>query len=761
MSNPRFNFTEYPMVAHFLLSTALVAGNPSLDEPMDVSSSEGREVVENSSMGEKAEDPTASESTNDRARPMHIDIRHIEGRGVGYDKGYTTLDAFFSPIGMDPSLIPFVDLRGHIFNDGKYAANVGLGTRSRLSSHCLGLGGNVFYDYRQSHHQVYHQVGAGIELLGPCWDVHINGYLPFAHKKSHSFNRQITGGLGAPAFAQFSGHNLYFSLVGLKDMRTVEFAMKGVDADVGFQIAKTQNIAFDGSLGPYYYWGYFEKYAAGGRAKITATWAKYFSLGVYASYDNLFHARAQGEIALTFPFGHKEIKKHKEGSPICAYPDQFAQKFVRNVDRSEIIVLDKHQTSRSATGGTFVAIDPNTGLPYIFWFVDNTSHSNGTFESPYNTLAAAESASAPNDIIYVFPGDGTTTGMDAGITLQDGQMLLGSGLSYDFLTQFGLITVPNLSSTAPHLTAPANTPVVNTQNGNKVSGLKVTANGAGSFCIGNDASAGFTNLIVTHNELFLLGTASPGVEMENATGTLLVANNTLTGVGSGSSIGFDLDLYNGQLLDIQITGNTISNVSTGMFCLPGFGPPTTRLTGTISNNTIDGDFEFGALQNANVTLDFTGNMFTGPSGNLAFSISANGIGSCNILNNSFTGIAGSGVSINSQGTSNLTCTILNNAFSNNGTAGATIRSQGSSSMHADISGNTFTNNTGVGVAAASEDTSKFCLRFKDNNSTTADTYTLTRTAPSTFTISSMSGNNPAPVQVGVFTPCPTVFCPCD
>ena len=112
-----------------------------------------------------------------------------------------------------------------------------------------------------------------------------------------------------------------------------------------------------------------------------------------------------------------------------------ADRALQRVDRQEIIIVD-HKKGKSA------AIDPATGQPYTFFFVDNTSHSQGTFESPFNTLLAAESASGPNDVIYVFTGDGTDTGMNSGITLQRGQQLLGAGINQRILTTQGTIIIP-------------------------------------------------------------------------------------------------------------------------------------------------------------------------------------------------------------------------------------------------------------------------------------------------------------------------------
>lgn len=73
-------------------------------------------------------------------------LRHIESGGIGYKDGYTTLEAFFAS---DPSqwpVTPFLDARGHIFDDGKWAANVGAGLRKLWRNRAYGI--NAYYDYR-------------------------------------------------------------------------------------------------------------------------------------------------------------------------------------------------------------------------------------------------------------------------------------------------------------------------------------------------------------------------------------------------------------------------------------------------------------------------------------------------------------------------------------------------------------------------------------------------------------------------------------
>ena len=66
---------------------------------------------------------------------MHFGVRGIlpkPGAWATRD-GYTTLEGF-GIYDKNPNFMPFLDLRGHVFNSGKLAGNFGIGGRSVLSA---------------------------------------------------------------------------------------------------------------------------------------------------------------------------------------------------------------------------------------------------------------------------------------------------------------------------------------------------------------------------------------------------------------------------------------------------------------------------------------------------------------------------------------------------------------------------------------------------------------------------------------------------
>lgn len=86
--------------------------------------------------------------------------KHRESEGVGYKDGYTTLELFFAPNSVN-RLQYFLDARGHVFNTGKFASNIGTGMRIALYEK-LALGLNGYWDYRQVKHLPCNQMGRGL-----------------------------------------------------------------------------------------------------------------------------------------------------------------------------------------------------------------------------------------------------------------------------------------------------------------------------------------------------------------------------------------------------------------------------------------------------------------------------------------------------------------------------------------------------------------------------------------------------------------------
>lgn len=450
---------------------------------------------------------TSEEYCGCTPRPERIEVRHIEAKGIGYNKGYTTVEGFFViPSTLENDWVPFLDIRGHVFNDGRPAANAGLGLRY-LSSRVWGA--NIYYDYRKTSRVHYNQIGAGLETLGNIWDFRINGYFPVGKRESGSYHFK---------FDRFKGNRMI-----LKSKR--EFAMIGGNAEVGAHAYHSRKVDLYAAAGPYYFAGQGRS-TWGGEGRLAFTGFNCLRLQVSGSYDRIFKGIVQGEIGLFYSWGEKKMVKKRECMDCCD-SRMIVKRALQRVDRQEIIVAS-HKREKSA------AINPVTGDPYTFWFVNNLSHSLGTFESPFNTLAAAESASGPNDVIYVYPGDGTDTGMNKGIILKQGQQFLGAGIDQVIPTTKGKITIPAQASGLPFI---SNTLATNTwgvhlsESNNVVSGFHIQDNlgvQVGSAAIRSSpiTISNGVNYLIQNNVLSTFKEGN-GINIDGGKGQVAIINNTI------------------------------------------------------------------------------------------------------------------------------------------------------------------------------------------------------------------------------------------
>jgi hypothetical protein len=501
---------------------------------------------------------------------MHASVRHTENKGVGYIDGYTTLE-WFGIYDHDPQFMPFLDFRGHVFNDGKFAANLGIGERTLLPSidHLFGL--YATYDMRQENHGLHiNQVGVGLELLGSRMEYRVNGYFPFGHHESHKYRHR---------FSRFEGNSVVLQY-------KQKHVMAGTDAEIGVHMTQSTRHDVYLGVGPYYFIA-DDSSLWGGKARLLWRYKDYISLEGSYSYDHVFKNIGQGTIAFSYPFG-KKLKKKKEE---CTARENLA--FARAAfapHRFEIPVVHTKTHHHKA-------INPVTGQPQGVLFVNNTSHSAGTFESPFPTLAQAENASSPNDIIYVFPGDGTTTGMNAGIVLQDGQMLFGSGMPQYLETTVGRIKIPAFSQTAPRISSVGD--CVTLGNGNEVAGFFITTDS--SAVISGPLHTNGANI---HNNVINPGVTGIGI---NGYGNLNIQDNVIFGNGFAFNFGVALSFADGQFTNANISGNQISNLGFGILLQPVHFSGTASGVVNVFENTV---FHFGtrAIQVLNGMANSTFNM---------------------------------------------------------------------------------------------------------------------------------------------------------
>jgi len=221
------------------------------------------------------------------------------------------------------------------------------------------------------------------------------------------------------------------------------------------------------------------------------------------------------------------------------------------------------------------------------WYVRNnaTAGGNGTSATPFDTLLEAENASLVNDYIFVYFGNGSTTGQNAGIVLKTGQHLIGehNGLSIPVnLNGNGAPTDlivatpgnrPLLDHTGAGLSAVSAFNAVPTE----IVGLNLAGNANGIDITTTAAFAGSAALQIRDNVVGSAG--AEGIDI-NAAGTgtltLLVHDNTVTATGNG--------------IDITNTGTGSSRLS------------------RFDDNVIGGNSAAGGIELSNLIIDATPNL---------------------------------------------------------------------------------------------------------------------------------------------------------
>ncbi len=201
----------------------------------------------------------------------------------------------------------------------------------------------------------------------------------------------------------------------------------------------------------------------------------------------------------------------------------------------------------------------NLNIQSMVWYVKNDAPPGGSgrSNSPFNTLAAAQSASAANSTIYVYRGDGTHSGQDAGISLKQGQRLIGAGVALDVPVQ--LNSGPPVTTLLPAGEAP----LLSNQSGIGVradSGADIEIRGlnlsdtleAVNIQVAN---ANTSSVVIRDNTISGAGTTGITVRASGSgTLNLDVRKNTLNVSGAG----FGLQNLAQGLLVLQFSENTVT-----------------------------------------------------------------------------------------------------------------------------------------------------------------------------------------------------------
>jgi hypothetical protein len=543
-------------------------------------------------------------------------------RGLGYQGSYMTVGGYIPYAEDDLGGLWAADMRGHLSNYGGFFSNVGAVRKQFIGGTLLGVGVYWDYDgdtnmypatsaYGSAFGHSYNQVGVSGEWLTDYGNLRSNGYIPVGT------TGYTQGSPGTPFYQNF-----------IMCQYGLDAALAGADLEVGAYIPGLSDWAGMISVGGYtfgnerYNWWQGPQagrdivpFFGGVYTRLDMTFIKNWDFSLQANNDSYFDWT--GFARLTYRMG---------GSRRRNVPDQMEQPMMRN----EHIVRAHQEPIYSGNPG-------NGGQAWYVIHVDNSAPAggDGTYERPFNTLAAGNAAAQFDyDMVYVNPGNGTSTGYDTAFTpLAANQYLIGNGRSFVIDTTCGLRDIATLvSGTAPLLSNPTGTSVV-ANNG-------LIAN---NFTIRNSAVAiGGTGS--------LSGFGRPGTspfgattQADYAAGAAMVSNVVMDGQGNAGRRGVFLDNANGK---INISNSTIQGMTNGAFVVNKGNPDATfqgTITGTTSGNSVliqettGGTFNLavGAAPTGNTpnAINDTGGLGVQIGGAAATTVTAVNIGNATLTNN--------------------------------------------------------------------------------------------------------------------------------
>lgn len=519
----------------------------------------------------------------------YVKLKHREHRGLGYDTGYSTLELFLTP-SWQSRFQPIFDGRGHVFNNGDLAANLGIAGRVTDPNENFAFGLNLFYDFRKLSTLKTSQAAIGLEFLSNYVDLRINGYLPVSGYSSEVVNRSNT-------FGGFVDNTFLLN-------STARFAFPSADAEIGGYIPTPfEYFSMYVYTGPYYLFKQNAKTisegnAFGWRAGADFSVTRWFDIGGEYTYDRIFNSRFVGYVSLNIPLGRWKSQDKKACKTFAKGMNLKTQKIRRN----EIIPMTNKSTQVSMKGVSIVFVD-NTG---VIGAGLTSSNGEGTFQNPYTNLAVVQNNSQVNDIIYIYPGNGTTQGYDTGLVLKTNQRLQSSS---EPLTVNGVFIPPQTSS-QPKITNEKGSGLV-LATGSIVKGITVTE--AKTYGISADNvqnfDVQFCNIIASQNQ--------NGAFLDNITGDFTISRNTFSTAASSSGSAIAIGKVTGNRGLMKIENNTInSGFKNGLYYNDTTGSNAVGLDLNFNNNTV----QLASGHGINIeklpgvsTLEFVGNTITSPN----------------------------------------------------------------------------------------------------------------------------------------------------
>ena len=555
-------------------------------------------------------------------------------------------------------------LMGDLDDNSEFNAGVGyreiIHNVSVLGDGVAGI--HAWFDSRSTERgSKFNQVTLGGEWKGDNFDILANGYVPLSDDEIHTDANPTASNSG------FVGTQVLVNTA-----QTVkEEPLAGVDLEFGYRLP-----IFEDSLdvirayaGGFHFLGGDAESVSGGRVRFQADVTSDISVGARYQYDDVRDDQAFLDVTLRFPWGNKKT-----------YQDQGLYARLDESPERDIDIVSNDVVTDNGIDKTLV--DATTGQAINVYHVDNTAAGggDGSAETPFNTLVAAQGAAGGGDVIYVHRGDGTSAGQNAGITLaNDSQILTGSGVDFTF-----------------------DSSRYRTSNGNSISNNVMVSAGAAPV-LANGAGNGIT---VTADNVSISGVTIDGAT-DNGVFAQNVDNLNISQVTSNNNTnaGFRIEADAATINEATFSGNTANgNGGSGFSAIAenvGTITAVNYSNNTADNNTIGGFFASADGTGSSLNVDYDGNSADTNTthGFYVQSINDAVVGDASFSNNTSTNNTGNGFFVQAnQSRSSLEVSFDGNTADTNGSHGFYINALNDANIsRASLSGNTATNNTGHGV----------------------------------------------------------------
>lgn len=500
--------------------------------------------------------------------------------------------------------------------------NLGGGYRSFNADDTALYGGYGFLDYRLSaSNRKYSQMTFGGEYLTPTWDYRANLYLPLKDEYVVATLRDQVS-----ESTVFEGHTVKQTTTTVPGGKLVEEALQGFDLEVG-RLLPTNRYEIRAYLAAYHFEADIAGEANGLRGRLEAFPIEDFQISFSIESDDLYDTRTFLE--LSAPLGKKFGRKVGFRS-LSERMTQFAYRDidVRETSRLAADVRTKNGPgSKEARKNTTTVTQTLNEDPVVH--IDSTASTtgDGTFESPYQSIADCESGAglyhcnnvdSVSTTIYLHASSDTTGDTIAqdnqvaqtyigNLQLQTNQDLIGDGITSGIFADIATGIHPILLGSD----SAAVTYLVSAGLNSEIGGLQLGWSFADNIGADNDDPDSDLNNPDGTPDPLPAGTAMPDTAIFAAdTESLVIRDINITGYGQQDAglsesnnfvTGIHLLSTTGQMNTTIDTSIVSLNLGNGIFA-----EATSTAGGTVSQNlTLRNSVVFRNGRGIHATVDGT------------------------------------------------------------------------------------------------------------------------------------------------------------